>query len=136
MIYFVPEPGFEPSPALLKYLAGYANTIRVEVITEPGVLLTKMKYLDVIYMTRIQTERTAAGYKAMQDTTTQPSNGLKWVLTPELLSHASQNLIVLHPLPRNEELPESIDSDARALYFKQMEYGLYLRMALVDLMFS
>jgi carbamoyl-phosphate synthase/aspartate carbamoyltransferase len=134
-IYFVPEPGFEPSPALLNYLAGYESTIQVEVITEPAVLLSKMPYLDVIYMTRIQTERTAVGYKAMVADTNQITQ-LKWVLTPELLSHASQNLMVLHPLPRNEELPESVDSDSRALYFKQMEYGLYLRMALVDLMFS
>jgi len=80
--------------------------------------------LDVLYMTRIQRERFAseAEYLAQKDT---------YCLTPEKMAHAKSDLAVLHPLPRVDEIAVPVDADPRALYFKQAEYGMYVRMALV-----
>jgi aspartate carbamoyltransferase len=79
---------------------------------------------DVLYLTRFQSERndkTINNYKFPQ-------------LTPKLLSNAKKNLIILHPLPRNNEIDVNVDIDPRACYFRQMEYGLYMRMALLEML--
>ena len=80
--------------------------------------------LDVLYMTRIQRERFAsqADYLAQKDI---------YCLTPEKMAHAKPDLAVLHPLPRVDEIAIPVDDDERALYFKQAEYGMYVRMALI-----
>ncbi len=80
--------------------------------------------LDVLYMTRIQRERFAseAEYLAQKDI---------YCLTPEKMSHAKPDLAVLHPLPRVDEIAVAVDADPRALYFKQAQYGMYVRMALI-----
>lgn len=80
--------------------------------------------LDVLYMTRIQRERFAseADYLAQKDI---------YCLTPEKMARAKRDLAVLHPLPRVDEIAVSVDSDPRALYFKQAQYGMYVRMALI-----
>lgn len=81
---------------------------------------------DVLYMTRIQKER-------LQGETLDDSfirNNL--YLTKEVLNNAKKNMIVMHPLPRNDEINVNIDDDPRAVYFKQMENGLYVRMALIQ----
>ena len=49
----------------------------------------------------------------------------------EILTNAKNNMIILHPLPRNNEINYNIDEDPRAAYFRQMENGLYVRMALI-----
>jgi len=84
---------------------------------------------DVLYMTRIQKERfeNIDEYKNIVQ-----SQSATYHLTPELLGLAKPNMIVMHPLPRNNEIPCEIDLDPRAAYFKQMQYGLYMRMALLD----
>lgn len=80
--------------------------------------------LDVLYMTRIQRERFASEeeYLAQKDT---------YRLTPEKMQHAKEDLAVLHPLPRVDEIEVAVDDDERALYFKQAQYGMYIRMALI-----
>lgn len=129
-VYFVPEPGFEPSAKLINYLDAYSSYITVMPIINNMCELQKiLPLIDVVYMTRVQKERLTGSPNTC-------TTHLKWSLTPELLTLCKKDMIILHPLPRNEELPESVDMDQRALYFKQMEYGLYLRMALVDLLFS
>jgi carbamoyl-phosphate synthase/aspartate carbamoyltransferase/dihydroorotase len=55
------------------------------------------------------------------------------VITPELMTKAKENMIVMHPLPRVGEISMDFDRDPRAAYFRQMEYGLYVRMALLAL---
>ncbi|XP_043661036.1 CAD protein [Drosophila teissieri] len=79
---------------------------------------------DVIYMTRIQRERfeNVADYENCCG---------QLVLTPELMTLAKKRSIVLHPLPRLDEISRDIDSDPRAAYFRQAEYGMYIRMALL-----
>ena len=83
---------------------------------------------DVLYMTRIQKERLNG--ELLDDD--YISKNL--YLTPEILTNAKNNMIIMHPLPRNEEINTNIDNDPRAAYFRQMENGLYIRMALLQLL--
>jgi len=80
--------------------------------------------LDVLYMTRVQKERffNEDDYIRLKDT---------YVLNTEKMSGAKENMIVLHPLPRVNEISVEIDSDPRAAYFRQAKYGMYVRMALL-----
>jgi aspartate carbamoyltransferase catalytic subunit len=83
-----------------------------------------MPELDVLYMTRVQRERffNEEDYIRLKDT---------YVLNTEKMSAAKEKMIVLHPLPRVNEISVEIDSDPRAAYFKQAKYGMYVRMALL-----
>lgn len=83
--------------------------------------------LDVLYMTRIQRERFASTeeYELQKNV---------FVLDSEKLQKAKDNMIILHPLPRVNEIAVDIDNDKRALYFKQAQYGMYGRMALILLL--
>lgn len=83
--------------------------------------------LDVLYMTRIQRER----FKSAEDYEAQKN---VFVLDKEKLDKARADMIVLHPLPRVNEITVDIDNDPRALYFKQAQYGMYGRMALILLL--
>ena len=78
-------------------------------------------------MTRIQRERFAS------DAEYQKQKGV-FVLDKEKLSLAKEDLIILHPLPRVDEIAIEVDDDPRACYFKQAEYGMYGRMALIVLL--
>lgn len=79
---------------------------------------------DVLYVTRVQKERfeNPEAYEAVKSA---------YVITPETLSYAKEQMIVMHPLPRVGEISMEVDDDPRAAYFRQMEYGLYVRMALL-----
>ena len=81
---------------------------------------------DVLYVTRIQRERFAdpADYEKVKDV---------FVITPQTLEQAKEHMIVMHPLPRVNEIAVEVDDDPRAAYFRQMEYGMYVRMALLAL---
>ena len=82
---------------------------------------------DVLYVTRVQKERFASPeeYERLKHA---------FVITPETLVSCKERMIVMHPLPRVGEITEAVDSDPRAAYFRQMRYGLFLRMALLALM--
>ena len=80
--------------------------------------------LDMLYMTRIQRER----FKSEEDYEAQK---YVFVLDREKLDRAREDMIILHPLPRVNEITVDIDDDPRALYFKQAQYGMYGRMALI-----
>jgi aspartate carbamoyltransferase len=79
---------------------------------------------DVLYVTRIQKERftNPDEYETVKGS---------YVISPEVLKGAKENMIVMHPLPRVGEIAMEVDDDPRAAYFRQMEYGLYTRMALL-----
>ena len=83
-----------------------------------------MPLLDVLYMTRIQRERfeTAEEYERQKGV---------YVLDKPKMRRAKSDLVVLHPLPRVDEITQEVDDDPRAKYFEQTEYGLYARMALI-----
>ncbi len=81
---------------------------------------------DVLYVTRIQQERFATPEEYEQ------VKGV-YIITPETLKDAKDDMVVMHPLPRVNEITEQVDVDPRAAYFRQMEYGMYVRMALLAL---
>ena len=80
--------------------------------------------LDLLYMTRVQRERffNEADYIRLKDF---------YVLDKEKMELAPADMLVLHPLPRVNEIAVEVDSDPRAVYFKQAQYGVYIRMALI-----
>ena len=83
-----------------------------------------MPELDVLYMTRVQRERffNEADYIRLKDT---------YILTPDKLVPAKQDMIIMHPLPRVNEISVSVDDDPRAAYFPQAKNGMFIRMALI-----
>ena len=83
-----------------------------------------MPELDVLYMTRVQKERffNEADYIRLKDT---------YILTPDKLEPAKKDMIVMHPLPRVNEIAVSVDDDPRAAYFPQAKNGMFIRMALI-----
>ncbi|EFL54901.1 MAG: aspartate carbamoyltransferase [Finegoldia magna] len=80
--------------------------------------------LDVLYMTRVQKERffNEADYVRLKDS---------YILDNDKMKLATEDLAVLHPLPRVNEIATEVDSDPRAVYFKQVRYGVIVRMALI-----
>ena len=80
--------------------------------------------LDILYMTRVQKERffNEQDYLRLKDS---------YILDKAKMELARQDMIVLHPLPRVNEISPEVDSDPRAAYFKQVKYGMYARMALI-----
>ncbi|KAL2023056.1 hypothetical protein VTK56DRAFT_3966 [Thermocarpiscus australiensis] len=84
---------------------------------------------DVLYCTRVQKERfpSLAEYESVKGS---------YRIDYGTLKHGKNSMVVLHPLPRNEEVAEEVDFDQRAAYFRQMRYGLYCRMALLALVMS
>jgi aspartate carbamoyltransferase len=79
---------------------------------------------DVLYVTRVQKER-------FEDPTEYEKVKGAYVIDPGIMKAAKQEMIVMHPLPRVGEISVDFDDDPRAAYFRQMEYGLYVRMALL-----
>ncbi len=83
-----------------------------------------MPQLDILYMTRVQRERffNEADYVRLKDS---------YILTKGKLANAKNDLAIMHPLPRVNEISTEIDDDPRACYFRQVEYGKFIRMALI-----
>jgi aspartate carbamoyltransferase catalytic subunit len=85
--------------------------------------------VDILYMTRIQKERfkSAKEYLALKDS---------FILTPKDVKRMKSDAIILHPLPRVNEIAAAVDGDPRARYFDQVKNGLFLRMALLDRIYA
>ena len=83
-----------------------------------------MPTLDILYMTRVQKERffNEEDYVRLKD---------YYILDREKMELAKSDMIVLHPLPRVNEISVEVDDDPRAIYFRQVQYGVYVRMALL-----
>lgn len=93
-------------------------------ITEHSDLNEVIEGIDVLYVTRVQRERFASAeeFEKVKNA---------YILTPNSLKGSKPNLVVMHPLPRINEIAPEIDADPRAAYFRQVENGLYIRMALL-----
>lgn len=91
---------------------------------ETASLENALPELDVLYMTRVQRERffNEEDYIRLKDT---------YILDMPKLAHAKSDLMILHPLPRVNEIATEVDNDPRATYFKQAKFGVYVRMALI-----
>ncbi len=105
--------------------------IRDDVLGRAGVRFTEAKELeksladlDILYMTRVQRERffNEEEYIRLKD---------RYILDEAKMKLAGEQMLVLHPLPRVNEIAPEVDKDPRAVYFKQVEYGVYARMALI-----
>ena len=105
--------------------------IKTEILDAKGIeyvesrsLEAVMPELDILYMTRVQRERffNEADYIRLKDT---------YILTNEKLGTAKEDLCIMHPLPRVNEISVGVDDDPRACYFRQVLYGKYIRMALI-----
>ena len=108
-------PGYVRQGVLEKEGIPYAET---------GDLEGALPELDILYMTRVQRERffNEEDYLRLKDS---------YILTPEKLAGAREDLAIMHPLPRVNEISVAIDQDPRACYFKQVLNGKYMRMALI-----
>lgn len=132
--------------SLMKALSRYPNTrfvlispeelvipeyVRKEVLKKNAIPFEEVRRLedalpriDVLYMTRVQKERffNEEDYVRLKDS---------YILDPEKMKLANEDMIVLHPLPRVNEIAVEVDKDPRALYFKQAKNGMFVRMALI-----
>jgi len=114
------------SPDILKIPSEIINEIEVNCTSQAefNKLESVIPETDVLYVTRVQKERfkDLAEYEKVKSA---------FVITPETLNDAKERMIIMHPLPRVGEISMEVDDDPRAAYFRQMEYGLYVRMALL-----
>ena len=108
-------PSYIKKDVLQKYDIPYTQTTNLE---------GAMPQLDALYMTRVQKERffNEEDYLRLKDS---------YILDPEKMKNAREDMIVMHPLPRVNEISVAIDDDPRACYFKQVLNGKYMRMALI-----
>jgi aspartate carbamoyltransferase catalytic subunit len=109
-------------PEYLKTQALAENNIP---FVETGNLENVIKDLDILYMTRVQRERffNEEDYIRLKDS---------YIINTDKISLAKKDMMILHPLPRVNEIALEVDSDPRAMYFKQAKYGMYVRMALLS----
>ena len=114
------------SPEILRMPKDVMDEVSAKNIpqTEYTTLEEVLPETDVLYVTRVQKERfeNPADYEKVAGS---------FVVNPEIMKAAKEEMIVMHPLPRVGEISPDFDTDPRAAYFLQMEYGLYVRMALL-----
>ena len=108
-------PSYVKNEAIKKRGIPYKQTTDLESV---------MPELDILYMTRVQRERffNEEDYLRLKDS---------YILTPQKLKNAKEDLCIMHPLPRVNEISVAIDNDPRACYFKQVLNGKFVRMALI-----
>ena len=108
-------PGYVRKDVLDKNHIPYKEVVRLE---------EALPDLDLLYMTRVQRERffNEEDYVRMKDF---------YILDKKKMELAPPDMLVLHPLPRVNEISVEVDDDPRAVYFKQVQYGVYVRMALI-----
>ncbi len=109
--------------AIPSYVRSFMNENGQKYV-EVSNLESTMPQLDVLYMTRIQRER-------FSDPAEYERHRHAYILNAQKMKLARKDMIVMHPLPRVDEISQDVDGDPRAAYFKQAEYGLYIRMALL-----
>ncbi len=114
------------SPGILKMPSEVIETLEAQNIEqmEFETLDEVLPSTDVLYVTRVQKER-------FDDIDAYESVKSAYVITPDTMKAARDDMILMHPLPRVGEISREVDDDPRAAYFRQMEYGLYVRMALL-----
>ena len=120
MVFVSPKeltiPGYLKTQALAKGGIPFTETDNLDQV---------MGDLDILYMTRVQRERffNEEDYIRLKDS---------YIIDTEKMSLAKKDMMILHPLPRVNEIALEVDSDPRAMYFKQAKYGMYIRMALLS----
>jgi aspartate carbamoyltransferase len=114
------------SPEILRMPAEIIEELNEKKVAqaEHNALEKVLPATDVLYVTRVQKER-------FEDPAVYESVKGAFVIDPQIMQAAKKDMIVMHPLPRVGEIAIEFDDDPRAAYFRQMEYGLYVRMALL-----
>lgn len=112
------------SPEELKMPDPFKSFISKEQYRETDDLVEAIPELDILYMSRVQKERFVSEdeYERLKDF---------FILNREKLQKAKPDMIIMHPLPRVNEIATDVDDDKRAVYFQQTKYGMYVRMALI-----
>lgn len=117
-IFFVSPPHLQMKPDILEYLD--EHNVRYELESSIDTVIGEV---DVVYQTRIRPERVGDG------------DGVSsYAIDSKVLLRMKADALILHPLPRTVELDKSVDSDPRAMYFRQAMNGLYVRMALLTML--
>jgi carbamoyl-phosphate synthase/aspartate carbamoyltransferase/dihydroorotase len=121
---YVSPPGLEMPDHIQKYIG--AKGIEQ---TNHHNIMEVLETTDILYVTRIQKERfrSEREYEAVKGS---------YIIDHKVLARAKSDLVVMHPLPRVDEISTEIDSDARAAYYRQIENGMYVRMALLSMIFG
>ncbi|KAL7574961.1 hypothetical protein ACA910_010780 [Epithemia clementina (nom. ined.)] len=123
VLRYCAPPGLGMPDNITNYIRANMPKVKQEVVTS---LSEACRGAHVLYVTRIQKERFASQEEYSQ------AKGL-YVVDAEIMKKAPSQMIVLHPLPRVDEIATEVDSDPRAAYFRQMENGMFVRMALLAL---
>jgi aspartate carbamoyltransferase catalytic subunit len=117
-IFFVSPPQLQMKPDILEYLD--VHNIRYELESDIDRVIGEV---DVVYQTRIRPERVG-----------DESGARRYAIDSRVVRRMKSDALILHPLPRTVELDKSVDSDSRAMYFRQAMNGLYVRMALLTML--
>ena len=115
-IHFLPFCDCDPSVNIISKLVNKEDGYQTIVYSKSTVDLSQY---DIIYATRLQKERSNC------------NNDPDLIIDKEFMKKVKNTAIVMHPLPRNEEIDPEIDNDPRCVYFEQMKYGIHVRMALL-----
>jgi len=119
---FINPRGLEMPVEIINKL-NWHNIIFIEEVK----LEEALKTTDVLYVTRIQKER----FETEQEYNTIMLEN-KYIINNNILQHAKEKMIIMHPLPRVNEIHVDVDRDPRAVYFEQVKNGVYMRMAILD----
>ncbi|KAL7705253.1 aspartate carbamoyltransferase [Lotmaria passim] len=131
-VYLIAPAGLEMPSEVLAHVAADVQARGIEIAQAAALSPEVVADCDVLYATRLQKERfvaTAAGDAEAMAAFEAAKAGL--LIDKARLTCAKARMIVMHPLPRVDELSIDIDSDPRAAYFRQMRYGLFMRMAIL-----
>ena len=116
--HFVSDIELQPDEEFLTFLQNIDNNYFLHSSVKDVI-----QHTDVLYVTRMQKER------FNNDSSLNHINNI--IINKDTIKNSKQNLIIMHPLPRNEELSTDLDNDSKSVYFKQVENGVYVRMAII-----
>ena len=121
-IHTLAYPGLAPDYQLLQKISSIHQQSVDEIEIPLDKLTEHIGLFDVVYITRLQKERLQQGQEGT----------CNFMMTNELANQMKDDAIIMHPLPRNEEIHPEVDNNHRCHYFKQMKYGVHIRMALIS----
>lgn len=126
-INYVSHESLRIPDEIKEYISKCENNVEQ---TETSDLNSVLQQTDILYVTRIQKER-FEGDNALENYNKCLNH---YRITPQVLAQANPKIIIMHPLPRNDEIHPDVDKSPGAAYFRQMENGLYVRMAILEML--
>nr|7K46_A Chain A, Aspartate carbamoyltransferase [Leishmania major] len=131
-VYLIAPAGLEMPAEVLEHVATDVVKRGIAIQQASGLTPEIVADCDVLYATRLQKERFVASAAGDADALTAfEASKASLLIDKARLAHAKAKMVVMHPLPRVDELSTDIDDDPRAAYFRQMRYGLFMRMAIL-----